>query len=823
MKIKSIHLHPFAGIQDKKIEFSDGLNVILGPNEAGKSTVFKAIQHGLLTTTSLPPGQLKNELGDLFPLSGGDVIRVPLEVYKENPNRVFAINKEWKHGNRQGSASFTTPEGNEFTDEDRVQEMIEALLPVKPGTMKEILLSSQSALHTSLMRVKESSQVRQEIGGMLRKSVMEAGGVSVDKFKQDVDGQYQDYFNNWDRDKNYPENDASGNDRGIHNRHKRNVGIVLSAWYNKEDEKDRYQNILQYEDEIDTLNADLEAVHQKLRNKTAKYNELKPKLDQQQERAVLESKEENIQSKLDKVSQIAELWPVYEFQLKEAEPKLKTLDENLEKLNQEQKKASKKSEIATLKRRIEKLEEIDQKIKKAKEDLEDIETVTEEDVEAVRALKNDIGQKETRIEASKLSVKIKALDDTEYAIINSKDESENKRLKKGETSRVTQNGVFTLETSQLQIHVTAGEDDLSSIVSELKQLKVQLEERLSSFNVKDLQELVSLQRLYDAKVNNLRDLKEKKKEALGDDSLEELKVKFNETGDLSNVRDSEVIQGERDEVLSERSSLKVDFEKKKASIQEWQEEYTDKNGLFGKRAELTSTAKKLEEELNKTEQLPEEFNSVKDFKNYVENFSSEIDTLREKKQSLELKAAEKEGKAPDISSEEQKPVMDEAISDFEKIHKKGESLARVKERTESILAELEQQTYTPLSEGLLKWLSIMSGGRFSDIKLDKDGKEVPSVFITGDKKEIPFHLLSHGTKDLTSLAWKLTVSEKFLNEQSSMILLDDPMVDMDPDRKRMASSAMMEFANQQQVILFSCHPEVGEVMKGDLNTIKMKS
>ncbi|MDR9417200.1 MAG: AAA family ATPase, partial [Gracilimonas sp.] len=571
MKIKSIRLHPFAGLQNETLEFSDGLNLILGPNEAGKSTIFKAIQHGLLTTTSLTKSKLESEMGDLFPLSGGDVIRITIELYLDNPDECYTIKKEWKPGNRTGSASLITPEGNEFTDQEKIQQMIEQLLPVKPGTMKEILLSKQSSLHTSLSRVKDSDQIRQEIGGILRKSVMEAGGVSVDQFKQTLDQQFENHFDNWDRDKNYPQTDASGNDRGIHNPHKRNVGIVLQAWYKKEKENKKLEHIQQYEEEVDALNRKRETVNQQLQEKKNIVEELKPKLEQQTERAILVTKKETVESKLDEVSQIAEKWPVYEYQLKESEPKLKTLECTLDKLSDEQEKASKKSELTTLKQRIDKLEELDKNVEELKEDLEETKKVTEEDVEQLRTLKQDILQKTTTLEASKLSVMITAL--TQVAITYSGAEglSNEVELRTGDEKAIKEKGIFSLKTNQINLEVIAGEEELSGIAEQLRVLHNKQEDILKSFEAADLSEVISFKKLYQDKVNRLESLQEQWKDNLGDDSLEELKQKLRKAGDLSNVRALDVIQRERDEVLEEKSTLKSDFNKKRTDISTWSE------------------------------------------------------------------------------------------------------------------------------------------------------------------------------------------------------------------------------------------------------------
>src|SRR5690625_3451300 len=80
MILKSIRLHPIAGIRDRIFEFGGSLSVVLGSNEAGKSTLMHAFWNALLTSTSLTARQLDQEMGRYFPANGGDVIRVTMEL-----------------------------------------------------------------------------------------------------------------------------------------------------------------------------------------------------------------------------------------------------------------------------------------------------------------------------------------------------------------------------------------------------------------------------------------------------------------------------------------------------------------------------------------------------------------------------------------------------------------------------------------------------------------------------------------------------------------------------------------------------------------------
>ena len=45
MKFHSIHLRNYRGIEDSRVEFGDGVTVVEGPNEVGKSSIHEAITH----------------------------------------------------------------------------------------------------------------------------------------------------------------------------------------------------------------------------------------------------------------------------------------------------------------------------------------------------------------------------------------------------------------------------------------------------------------------------------------------------------------------------------------------------------------------------------------------------------------------------------------------------------------------------------------------------------------------------------------------------------------------------------------------------------
>ena len=79
MKLISIRLHPFGGTADRKCTLHDGINVLEGPNEFGKSTLSNALWHALFTTTKLSKVELRNTIGRWYPKPGGDHARITVQ------------------------------------------------------------------------------------------------------------------------------------------------------------------------------------------------------------------------------------------------------------------------------------------------------------------------------------------------------------------------------------------------------------------------------------------------------------------------------------------------------------------------------------------------------------------------------------------------------------------------------------------------------------------------------------------------------------------------------------------------------------------------
>jgi exonuclease SbcC len=93
--------------------------------------------------------------------------------------------------------------------------------------------------------------------------------------------------------------------------------------------------------------------------------------------------------------------------------------------------------------------------------------------------------------------------------------------------------------------------------------------------------------------------------------------------------------------------------------------------------------------------------------------------------------------------------------------------------------------------------------------------------IRRDGQALAYDLLSAGTKDLFALALRLAMADFFLGGCEGFLLLDDPLVDLDPERQKLAAKILAEFADKHQLVLFTCQP-THSALFGDAHRIELE-
>jgi len=155
MILLTITLHPFAGVNDRTLTFAPGLNVVLGPNEAGKSTIVNALRSVLFVSTKLTDVQFRRSLKGFLPADGGDTIRVGLTFLVAGKRHT--VRKSW--GGTRSCALSLEGEG-ERTDPGLVDASLEELLRFHQGTFDNVLITAQSSLAGTVDELDDAMDVR---------------------------------------------------------------------------------------------------------------------------------------------------------------------------------------------------------------------------------------------------------------------------------------------------------------------------------------------------------------------------------------------------------------------------------------------------------------------------------------------------------------------------------------------------------------------------------------------------------------------------------------------------------------------------------------
>lgn len=115
-----------------------------------------------------------------------------------------------------------------------------------------------------------------------------------------------------------------------------------------------------------------------------------------------------------------------------------------------------------------------------------------------------------------------------------------------------------------------------------------------------------------------------------------------------------------------------------------------------------------------------------------------------------------------------------------------------------------QSRFSPaLGKLAAEYMGKMTGGKYSSVTLDRDFSA--AVREEGDSVPRKAEYLSAGTMDLMYLAVRLAVCRLALPEGANCpLILDDALVNLDPERTKQAMALLEEISHERQVILFTC-------------------
>jgi exonuclease SbcC len=170
----------------------------------------------------------------------------------------------------------------------------------------------------------------------------------------------------------------------------------------------------------------------------------------------------------------------------------------------------------------------------------------------------------------------------------------------------------------------------------------------------------------------------------------------------------------------------------------------------------------------------------------------------------------REAAAPDQSVEELEDQHADAHALFEATLARAKAVDRVAAAVEAV-AGSDDGIYAGLADEVARRFAALSLGAHPGVAMRG---QLPRAVRTATGAELPWEWLSTGAKDLLGLAVRLAMAGVVIGDRGGFLLLDDPLVDLDPERRAAAAAALRGFAEGRQTIVFTCHPAHAELLGG---------
>jgi len=814
VRLTKLKLNTFAGTADTDYVLQPGLNVVLGPNESGKSTLYNALDWALDTRKKRRP------IENFMPLAGGDTIDVEV---------TFEVDGSTYHLHRQAGGASTLaiklPSGGWERNADLALQRLETLKGPNLNVWQTILLTRQGKISHTIPELQDPKgggpDATQSLVELLRARVVSGGEVSLETIRQrlkaaiDPEG---DLLAKWDEKLQAP-----ANNKGIDNPYQRGHGQLVRLYYDwRMAERDL---------------ADTESLEARYREKDGQYAATKAQLHQTQaflaeneqnvaaleltqplleRQAILTKGLQDLNERLHRHAHLTQQLIQRNQALEEAKAHRKALDEQKERYVQNQALLDKLSLFNALSLDYE-------QYKRVVAELEPLPDATEADLVVYRHTYLRMREIASFLKAAQLQVQI----EFEPGVVGEYKLSDGKgslaTLPTGPYS-ATLPGLVRIEHAGMVARITRPEVDAEALQREGKALKAQMEElddRLSLDGTDQESRLKSLEALVSRRHSLTHDRKalvdrindRKVRGGYGDTKL----AAFMEECaclDANQFAEGMDAFSRLCRTLDDKAGLALSaYKEAQLELDAFHSRWVSVEAVEKEQEAMVESLTQTQNQLASAPPLPEGLPETL-VAEYRQCQALALELQRQlHEQNAALKQAE-EALAETDSSEELKSRIEKARTAFDFAQGKLKAARRLASLLERTLQSLDLVSFTPFEQRLSFYLALLTNGRYGKAALEAS-PVLPTGLLAG-AHALGLEHLSKGTGDALALALRLTMAEIHLKDQTGFVVFDDPMVDMDPERALAAAKALKAFAERHQVLVLTCHPHLAKLLGGNV-------
>lgn len=779
--------------------------MVLGNNEAGKSSIFQAIFQTLFLPSKLHKRTFANEMQRFIPI-GGDTARAELVFTDKNGS--YNLYKSW---GGQTESKLQLADGTLITDAEKLKQALADRLPASPGVCKNILFGFQAKLQETIASLIQSKKEYFALGDILRSSAVQTDGISPERFLHALDSEKETYFANWDIANDYPKNQ-----RGIHNPYKKNLGKILAAYYEKEGLRMQWQAAKESEEKYERLERKLKTIRDANKALTEFLRQYEFAYQELRNMETLQAQHKNSQWEYQNAKKLYDDWGQMEIYWQGLDRDFPKMQEQLAKLQQEQRQAKQQEEQKKLHDRYHRANTLQKEVDAQEEELAKKTQISRPICRKLSSLRSEIERLGHFLDASKIRLRMQAKTELKLRYQNGlaglATEMQSYDLQAGSKFLQTAKGAFVLQTEDWELEVVTEGDDFEQKQALYTSKKQEYADLCQQYQVESPEEASQIATEYETVLFHLQQAKNHLEKELAGESLPNLEKKLATSlqGTLegkSFAQTTEALYSYQAE-FSRKQQEHQDIQNKLAYFQQT---YQSRDHLFdtsaAKKIELSDLQKKID---TASQVLPKETDVssfLRDYEFKQQQFRQQSSELH----TLELQEKEVLAQAPEHSSEELAMALEDADRQYRKEKQYGNSLLRIEKMAES-LQQTEENTYSRYIKDLEVVLGQLGLQQYDKVYTQAD---YPVGFFRSDGEVIPYQVLSTGTIHILSLAIRLIMAKYFLQEKQGFLILDDPLVELDPGRQAKAVQHIMHFAEQYQVIFFTCHPQHAKLFSNE--------